>query len=169
MIPVLFLVGGAAALLWWLLGDKPGAMFALWAKRYDDGWEVYILSSYAKGRDEDEDASLTSLFSGSDLDKKPAEKAQNFTSYHRWEYVAVDKLSEKVYQGFLASRFDVLNEESVCDVIKEILTLPDTAYKGKGATLFVDAARYITLRRFAHPYISLESLGHVRSKVKKWL
>lgn len=164
MLPVL-IVGGVAALLWALLSEKPGGVYALWAKRYSDGWEVYILSFFV--RTQNDAHRLDELFEGTDLEKAKGDK-ETASRYSRYEYVALNKLQEKVYHGFIASRFSTLGKEEVCDAVKEYLQLDDKYWKGKDKGLLVDRLRFITVRKFTGEYIPLEALEKTK-RVKEWL
>ncbi|MCX8113407.1 MAG: hypothetical protein N3E49_09510, partial [Bacteroidia bacterium] len=139
MLPLVLIVGGAV-FVWALLSEKPGGVYALWAKRYADGWEVYILSVFKKG---EPDTKLEGLFEGTDLERPKGDK-DTATSYTRWEYVALNKLQEKVYHGFIASRFGTLGKAEVCDAVREYLHLDDKYWKGKDKGTLVDRLRFIT-------------------------
>lgn len=169
MFPLVLVGGGFAALLWWLLSEKPGGIYALFAKRFDDGWEVYIISykKFSKGRSKED---VDKLFEGSDLDDTESEvlEYKNATSYNWWEYVAINKLEQKTYTGFIASRFDIFDKTTVVEAIHEILNLPESAFTGKNKGYYYDHARHIKLTRFASKYVTLESLEKVK-KVKEWL
>lgn len=161
---VLLAIGGG--LLWWLLSEKPKGVFALWAKRYDDGWEVYILSHYRKGDDDNDD--LDEVLQTSESGKQGGDK-ETASSYERWEYVALNKIEEKVYHGFLGSRFSVLDQEGVCDVIHELLNLPEERWGGPKKGILRDTLRFLTITRRTDTYIPLESLERLKNHVRVWI
>lgn len=170
MLPIAIVGGGFAALLWWLLSEKPGGIYALFGKRFLDGWEVYIISykKFSKGKGKED---VDKLFEGSDLaDSGESDilEYKNATSYNWWEYVAINKVEEKVYTGFIASRFDIFDKNTVVEAIHEILNLPDSVFTGKNKGYYYDHARHLKLTRFASKYVTLESLEKVK-KVKEWL
>jgi len=161
---VLLVAGGG--LLWWLLSERPKGVFALWAKRYDDGWEVYILSHYRKG-DDDSDELDEVLQTGSE--SKPSGNKETASAYERWEYVALNKVEERVYHGFLGSRFSLHDKEAVCDVIHELLNLPEDRWGGPKKGILRDTLRFLTITRRTDTYIPLESLERLKNHVQLWI